>query len=212
MSESRLGAAVAAGVLGADAAHAELLQSIVDNARTIFAARAASIMFYEAETHELVFAAVSGEGQGRIVGERLPAGTGIAGWVLTSAESMIVEDVTRDPRFARAVAERTGYVPKTLMAAPLIHGEETIGVLNVLDRSQQRFSVAEMDLLAKFAAHAAIALSVVRASLRAKRVLEADAGDEVLVARLAATLDVLEGPRREAGMRLLEALEALLRA
>jgi GAF domain-containing protein len=209
---NRLGAAVAAGVLGADAAHAELLQSIVDNARTIFGARAASIMFYEAETHELVFEAVSGEGQGRIVGERLPAGTGIAGWVLTSGEAMIVEDVTRDPRFARAVAERTGYVPKTLMAAPLLYGEDTLGVLNVLDRTQQLFSVAEMDLLSKFAAHAAIALSVVRLSRRAKRLLEQDEGDGVLVARLAATLDGLEGPRREAGVKLLEALDALLRS
>ena len=120
-------------------------------------------MLYDPLSHELVFEAVSGEGQGRIIGERLPASTGIAGWVLTSGEAMIVEDVSRDPRFARAVAERTGYVPTMLMSAPLIHGEETMGVLNILDRKRSQFAAAgEMQLLGMFANHAAIALSVVQ--------------------------------------------------
>jgi GAF domain-containing protein len=210
MTDHRLDHAVAAGVLGADALHAELLQSIADNARLIFGAQAASIMFYDPEAHELVFEAVSGEGQDTLVGQRLPATTGIAGWVLSSGEAMIVEDVQRDPRFARAVAERTGYVPRMLMAAPLLYGEETLGVLNVLDRSVRTETVGEMDLLGKFAGHAAIALSVVRTSRRAKEVLISSGGDALLVARLASTLDGLAGPRRAAAVRLLQALDGLL--
>ena len=38
-------------------------QSVVDNARLIFGAQAASIMFYEEDSHELVFEAVSGAGE-----------------------------------------------------------------------------------------------------------------------------------------------------
>lgn len=210
--DDRLTPAVAAGVLGADVLHAALLQSIVDNARAIFLARAASIMLYEPEGNQLVFEAVSGEGEGRIVGDRLPATTGIAGWVLSSGESLIVEDVLRDPRFARDVAERTGYVPKILMAAPLLHEEETLGVLNVLDRERKQFSAGgEMQLLGMFANHAAIALSVVRASRRAKAVLERGQGDGLIVSRIAAALDTLDGPRRDAGLRLLQALDVLLR-
>jgi GAF domain-containing protein len=215
MTDDRLGAAVAAGVLSADATHAELLQSIVDNARAIFGAQAASIMFYDEESHELVFEAVAGAGQDTLVGQRLPAGTGIAGWVLSSGEAMIVEDVQRDPRFARAVAERTGYVPSMLMSAPLLHGEETLGVLNVLDRTVRAHSVGEMELLGQFAGHAAIALSVVRTGRRAKAILLGGGGggdDGLLVARLAATLDGLDGPRRAAAMRLIQALDTLLRA
>jgi GAF domain-containing protein len=211
-NESRLMPAIAAGVMSSDGTHALLLQSIVDSARGIFMAKAASIMLYDKLSHELVFEAVSGEGQGRIIGERLPASTGIAGWVLTSGEAMIVEDVSRDPRFARAVAERTGYVPTMLMSAPLIHDEETMGVLNVLDRTRSQFAAAgEMQLLGMFANHAAIALSVVQASQRAKSVLELGEADEKIVARITEVLDTLEGPKKEAAIHLLEAVEALLR-
>ena len=70
----RLGEAVAAGVMSADALHAELLQPIVDNARLMFGARAASIMLYDAGPHELVFEAVSGEGQGTLVVSDCPPG------------------------------------------------------------------------------------------------------------------------------------------
>ena len=40
----------------------------------------------------------------------------------------------QDPRFATDVAEGTGYVPSGLMAAPLLHEERALGVLEVLDR------------------------------------------------------------------------------
>ena len=121
---------------------------------------------------------------------------------------MIIEDVTRDPRFDRAGAERLGYVPKHMMSVPLLHDEEALGVLNVLDRRERSFSSAEeMDLLGSFASQASIAISIVRAGRRAKRMLEDGEGDGAVVARLAATIDALEGPRRAAAMRLLEALE-----
>ena len=211
-NDSRLMPAIAAGVMSSDTMHEKLLQSIVDSARVIFMAKAASIMLYDKAAHELVFHAVSGEGQGKIIGLRLPAGTGIAGWVLTSGEAMIVEDVSRDPRFARAVAESTGYVPAMLMSAPLHDDGDPMGVLNILDRTRSQFAAAgEMQLLGMFANHAAIALSVVQSSQRAKSVLEFGEADEKIVARITAVLDTLEGPKRDAAVHLLEAVEALLR-
>ena len=58
-------AAVAASALSGEGAHKELLQSIVDVARAIFVAKAASITLYEEEADELVFEAVAGEGWSR---------------------------------------------------------------------------------------------------------------------------------------------------
>ena len=59
---------------------------------------------------------------------------------------------SNDPRFASDVAEDTGYVPKGLMAAPLLHEEGALGVLSVLDRPEQTlFSLQEMELLGLFA-------------------------------------------------------------
>ena len=205
------GPTVAAGIIGSDAAYRALLQSIVEVALQIFAAGAASILIYDVDEHELVFEAAAGHGQESLVGERVAAGSGIMGWVLSSQEPMIIDDVTRDPRFDREGAERLGYVPKHMMSVPLLHGEDALGVLNVLDRRERSFSsVEEMDLLGSFASQAAIAISVVRAGRRAKRMLEDGDGDGALVARLAATIDALEGPRRAAAMALLEAMEHLI--
>lgn len=205
------GPTVAAGLIGTDDDYRGLLQSIVEVARRIFAAQATSILIYDVDRHELVFEAVSGQGQEPLVGQRLSAGSGILGWVCTSQEPMIVDDVTRDPRFDRETAERLGYVPRHMMSVPLLHDEDALGVLNVLDRREGALSAtAEMDLLSSFANQAAIAVSVVGTGRRAKRMLEDDEGDGALVARLAATIDALEGPRRAAATQLLEALVALI--
>jgi GAF domain-containing protein len=213
MSDDRLRAAVAAGVLGAEEAYRRLLQATVDTARGIFAARASSVFLYDEETDELVFEAVSGEGAEELLGQRIPSSTGIAGWVLVTRQPLVLEDVTEDPRWGgREISELTGYVPKGLMAVPLLHEEDPVGVLNVLDRPQQeRFSLAEMELLGLFANQAAIALDLLRKSRRARAVLEESGTDVETLARLAGRLDELEGKEREAGIALLRALESLLK-
>jgi GAF domain-containing protein len=200
----------AADVLGTPGQHAALLRTVVEVARAIFGAKASSVMLHDEAADELVFEAVVGEGEEDLLGRRIPAGTGIAGWVLVSQEPLVIEDVAADPRFARDVAERSGYVPKGLMAAPLLRGESAIGVLSVLDRPRDaRFTVAEMDLLALFASQAAIALDLLR---RARSAAEVLAGAEIgPLGGLAAAVEAIENDeRRAAALDLVTALAALL--
>jgi GAF domain-containing protein len=100
------------------------------------------------------------------------------------------------------------------MAVPLLHEERSIGVLEVLDRpAESRFSMQEMDLLSLFANQAAIALDLLQRARKAQATL-ADRGDVAVLARVAAALgaeeDDEDGTRRQAGLRLLAALEELL--
>lgn len=140
----------------------ELLQSVVDVARAIFGAQASSVFLLDEQTHELVFQSVSGRGEGHLVGRRFPATGGIAGWVVASGEPMVVNDLAHNPVFNRDLAESTDYVPDALMAAPLVHGDRMLGVLEVLDPApQSRSSLNELDLLALFSRQAAAALRVV---------------------------------------------------
>ncbi len=211
MAQDDLRAAVAAGALAARQAHRPLLQSIVEVARAIFGARAASIMLLDADSGELVFEAVTGEGEDILVGRRIPSGTGIAGWVAESGQSLVVEDVAADPRFALDQARRTGYVPKGLMAAPLLREDRVLGVLNVLDRPERRrFSVAEMDLLGLFANQAAIALDLLLHARQVQVAVEGAGSELEAVSRVAAALESLEGDRRAAGQRLLAELAQVL--
>src|SRR3954449_912458 len=141
MSDDELmrGAAMA-GLLPDEAAGRALLDASVNAALRAFGAAACSITLLDEQADELVFAAVAGEGSYTIVGQRFPAEVGIAGWVLTSQQPLAVDEVGVDPRFAADVAERTGYIPKAIMAAPLLGGERALGVLSVLDRDKQALS------------------------------------------------------------------------
>jgi GAF domain-containing protein len=205
-------AAAAAGSLASEEAHKTLLQSIVDVARAIFDARASSIFLLDEEAGELVLEAVSGEGQEDLVGMRFPSSAGIAGWVLVTRQPLVLDDVTQDPRHARNVAERTGYVPKKLLAVPLLHEERTLGVLYVLDRNDESaFTLREMDLLALFAAQAAVGLELLLGARRLRAVLDAEPGSDAgVISRLAAAVSDEEGDLSDSGRRLLEALTAVL--
>jgi GAF domain-containing protein len=208
---SDLRAAVAAGALGSEESYRELLQSIVEVARAIFGARASSVFLHDEDSDELIFEAVAGEGAGELVGQRFPSSTGIAGWVLVTRQPLVVDELDKDPRFAREAAESTGFVPKGLMAVPLLHEDRTLGVLEVLDRPQKAaFSLAEMELLGLFANEAAIALDLLLKARAARVVLEGEGGDADALARFAAKLDDAEPERREAALRLLGSLEKLL--
>ncbi len=212
MSDEELLAAVAAGVLGAEESFQGLLQSVVEVARAIFRAQASSVFLLDEETDELVFEAVAGEGAETLRGRRFPSSTGVAGWVLVARQPLVIENVGEDPRFAREAAESTGYVPKGLMAVPLLHEERALGVLEVLDRpARSQFSLVEMDLLGLFANQASIALDLLRRARRAQAVLAESGEGSDVVARLAETVDGLQDEDRVAGLKLLEALEEVLR-
>jgi GAF domain-containing protein len=208
---SDLRAAVAAGVLGAEESYRSLLQSTVEVARAIFHAKAASVFLLDEEADELVFEAVAGEGAGELIGKRFPSSTGVAGWVLTTRQPLVVDDLTSDTRFSVEAAASTGYVPRGLMAVPLLVEERALGVLEVLDRpADTKFTLAEMNVLGLFANQAAVALDLMQRGRRAQAALEGD-GELAALARIASTLEDADEERRAAGLQLLAALERLLR-
>ncbi len=207
---SDLRAAVAAGVFGADDAFRALLQATVETARAIFHAKASSVFLLDETTDELVFEAVAGEGAGTLIGKRFPSSTGVAGWVLVTRQPLVVDDLTKDTRFSRDAAESTGYVPRGIMAVPLLVDDTALGVLSVLDRPVDvPFTLAEMDVLGLFGNQAAIALDLLRRARRAQAALGGE-GELAALARFASRLEGADEDKREAGLQLLRALERLL--
>jgi GAF domain-containing protein len=207
---SELQSAVAAGVLGAESSFRSLLQSVVEVARAIFRARAASVFLLDEASDELVFEAVAGEGSENLIGKRFPSSTGVAGWVLVTRQPLVIDDVSSDTRFSREAAEKTGYVPNSLMAVPLLVDERALGVLEVLDRpKEQRFTLAEMNLLSLFANQAAIGLDLLLRARRAQAATEGE-GDLGALARIAAGLESAPEERRATALELLSSLERLL--
>jgi GAF domain-containing protein len=140
-----------------------LLQSIVDATVRLFEAEAASIALFESDPDRLEFRVAAGPRGAGAVGMSVAPTHGIAGYVFSTGESLALSDVSTDPRFDRAAAERTGYVPRSIAAVPLLAGEETVGVLQVLDKhSAPTFTMRDMELLAVFANQAGEAIAATR--------------------------------------------------
>ncbi|OGN82503.1 MAG: hypothetical protein A2X23_05790 [Chloroflexi bacterium GWC2_73_18] len=140
-----------------------LLRSIVEATVTLFQAEAASIALHDPASDRLVFRVAAGEqGQG-VVGVAIPPDKGIAGYVFSTGQSLALSDVQRDPRFGRGVAEQTGYVPRSIIAVPLVDEHGTVGVLEVLDkRDSSAFSLRDVELAGVFARQAAVAIRASR--------------------------------------------------
>ena len=133
----------------------------------------------------------------------MPPTQGIVGYVYSTGQALALSDVGNDPRFNRDAAEQTGYIPRSIAAAPLFDEHGTLGVLQVLDKhSSPTFSLRDMELLGVFAGQATVAIAAAKVQRDTTRLLasvlaeigpELDAGQvEALVAAATAGLDTDE--------------------
>ncbi|HYI66467.1 MAG TPA: GAF domain-containing protein [Candidatus Limnocylindrales bacterium] len=154
-----------------------LLQSIVDATVQLFDAEAASIALFEQDPDRLEFRVAAGEHGAGAVGLTVPPTQGIAGFVYSTGQALALSDVANDPRFNRDAAEQTGYVPRSIAAAPLLDEDGTVGVLQVLDkRGSPTFSLRDMELLAVFAGQATVAIGAARVQRDTDRLLRSVLG------------------------------------
>jgi GAF domain-containing protein len=136
-----------------------VLRSIVDATAALFGAEAASLALHDPGTDRLVFEVAAGEhGQG-VVGLAIGSSEGVAGYVFSTGQPLALSDVARDARFGRETAEQTGYVPRSLIAVPLVDDQGILGVLEVLDkRDEAGFDLRDVELATVFARQATVAI------------------------------------------------------
>jgi GAF domain-containing protein len=150
----------AAGPALVPGAHDEMLGALVVTARGVFQAATCSIAVVDGERDELEYRVADGATAAEIVGFRLPLTTGIAGFVASSGQGIAVDEVESDPRFAREVAERMGYIPHAMIVVPIFHGDETRGILTFLDPAGPIAGLEALALAGSFASVAAGALAL----------------------------------------------------
>jgi GAF domain-containing protein len=146
-----------------------LLTTAVAVGQRIFGAVACSVALLDDDGEHLVFLAATGRGSQELLGLRIPVSKGIAGLTVSSGQPIAVDHVQRDPRFARDVAEATGHVPTTILAAPLETRDDVLGVIEVLDRTPDAHR-DDLELLSLLAYQLALALEL------SARVAHASAG------------------------------------
>jgi GAF domain-containing protein len=115
----------------------------------------ASVLVRDGLEGGLKFMVALGSVADKLLGVKIPPGQGIAGFVFASGQPMAVDDAAKAGDFYDKVDELTNYSTQTILATPLRVGEETIGVLEFINRigepPYRPYTPEEMDQAAHFA-------------------------------------------------------------
>lgn len=115
----------------------------------------ASVLIREGNEGDLRFLSAIGRVADQLKNLRVPAGKGIAGFVFSSGQPMAVADAGEEESFYAEVDKQTGFSTQTILATPLRHNGEVIGVLEYINRVGdppfEAFTPREMDKAALFA-------------------------------------------------------------
>ena len=137
-----------------------LLNRIVEAARDITDAQAASILLYDDAGRQLYFQ-VATNMDPMMRGLAVPMDS-IAGWIVTNRKSVRSGDVHKDKRHFNNVAQTLSFDTRSLMGIPMITKDKVIGVLEALNKKDGEFSATDEDMLTVLGAQAAVAIQNTR--------------------------------------------------
>lgn len=135
-----------------------LLQRIVIAAQDLTESEAASLLLYDSSSDSLYFEAATGvlvEGVGQTT---VPAEHSIAGWVFKHGEPLVSGDLLSDTRFFREIDVLTKFKTNSILCVPLRTKNETLGVIEAVNKHDGSFSDEDVQILQTLAAQAAIAI------------------------------------------------------
>lgn len=160
----------------------KLLKDTLQLTTSVIDAAASALLLIDERSNELVFEAVHGASRAVMPKQRVGLDEGIAGWVATHSEPVIVNDVSKDERFSRKADVHTSALTRSIAAVPLQIKGKTIGVLEVLNKfSAEGFDDEDLRLMLTLATQAAIAIENARLyqSIREERDRIIQAQEEV---------------------------------
>lgn len=153
----------AAGGLGTSVDLDFLLAKVGAAAESLLDSEASAILLSTEDKASLYFRVASGAHSGALKTMTLRLGEGVGGWVAENRKPRIVNDARSDPQFARAFDRASGFVTRSLLCVPMIHREELIGVIEVLNRRAGPYTAEHARLLGELATFAASTISQTKA-------------------------------------------------
>lgn len=121
-----------------------------------------SVLLRDPDTDDIDFAKILHGTTEQFATMRLKVGQGIVGRVIESGRSIIVNDVTRDPRWFSKIDTETGFVTRSILCVPLVVKNQVIGAIELLNKQGGKFNSLDQDLLESIAAPIAIAVQNAR--------------------------------------------------
>ncbi|NJC97847.1 MAG: hypothetical protein C3F07_02075 [Anaerolineales bacterium] len=140
-----------------------LLQNILDNAVNILNCEAGTLFLMDDQTGDLVFRVTVGPVARNLLGQRLPAGTGIVGRAVQTHAPVIENDAQRSNSRFDDTDKQTGFVSRSILAVPMQIKDRMLGVIEVINRRDGLpFVEDDQNILTAFAGQAAVAIENAR--------------------------------------------------
>jgi len=134
----------------------EVLRALVEMTTSELNAERGSLFLNDPDTNELYSRVAQGNIQREI---RILNTSGVAGYVYTAGEALIIHDPYSDDRFNRSVDEQTGFTTRNILCVPIktVKGE-IIGVAQTLNKRAGQFTKSDLQLLEAMTSQGTLAL------------------------------------------------------
>jgi len=137
-----------------------LFDQILEMTNELLHCESSYILLANTESQEMLIAIPTGPNKEHLDGQTIPADKGLAGWVFGHGMPAIVNNVHQDDRFDSEIDSRVreGFETRSVLAVPLHINGELIGVMEVINKINGKFSEHDMDILTLLANIIAVSL------------------------------------------------------
>ncbi len=129
----------------------EMLKTILGKIKQVFAIEGASIVLHDPVNREFYFIRTvevdKDKDPLRMRTMRFPDHLGVAGWVLREDRPVIIQDVSRDPRFFGGMDTQGDFVTRSMICVPLKTRRGFLGVLYALNKLKGEFTSRDARIL-----------------------------------------------------------------
>jgi len=137
----------------------EFLQRLTAAAMELTGSASASVLEFDQSSNALRFVAAPWFWKQLLKDVIVPLEGSIAGWVFANKKSQNIQNAANDPRHFKTVDQTTNFTTSTLLAVPMEHKGNTIGVLEVVNKAgNAHYTEDDLTILEILALFAAMAL------------------------------------------------------
>ncbi len=140
----------------------EILGAIMDKMAQFFGPERWSMLMVDDVANELYYAIAVGENAESLKGLRVPMGEGVAGWVASTGNPLVVPDVALDPHWSAFALKHPDLKIKSIACVPVRSGNKTLGVIQLLNSKLDLLSEYSISFLRILCDYAAIAIQNAR--------------------------------------------------
>ncbi|HWB33681.1 MAG TPA: sensor domain-containing diguanylate cyclase [Acidobacteriaceae bacterium] len=140
----------------------DILTTIMDKMAQFFGPERWSMLMVDEKAQQLYYAIAVGEDAESLRGLRVPLGEGVAGWVASTGNPLVVPDVSMDDQWSAFSRAHPELRIQSIACVPVRSGDKTLGVIQLLNSKLDLLSEYSISFLRLLCDYAAIAIQNAR--------------------------------------------------